>query len=318
MPAASEPVDNPSTPEKVELGRLLFHDPISSVDRKVACVTCHSQYWGMGDGLARSVGVGGVGAPGMGRTGPTHTRRNAPTLWNAAYRTQLFWDGRVASLEDQAPVPMRNALELGRDPADVATDLAAIDEYRARFAEAFPGDAQPVSGANMARAIASFVRTVTSDDAPYDRWVRGDARALSDEEVRGMFLFADAGCASCHEPPLFASDRYARLLPATADDLGRAEVTGLDADRGAFRVPTLRNLRETYPYFHDGSSPTIEDAVARVVASGVATRDLSADEQSAIVTFLHTSLEDVSKEPERPLTVPSGLQVPADGYRIYR
>ncbi len=300
---------------------MLFHDPILSSDRKVACATCHSQYWGMSDGLARSIGVGGVGAVGLGRSGPTHTRRNARTLWNAAYRRALFWDGRAASLEEQALVPLADAAELGRAPEDVVVDLRGIADYRARFAAAFGGGDEAVSAANLPRAIASFVRTIVSVDAPYDRYARGDANALSADEVRGMGLFADLGCASCHAPPLFESERYENVGitsgPGTVDD-GRFEVTKVDGDRGAFRVPTLRNLRATGPYFHDGSAATIDDAASRMARFSAPSRTLTPDELASLVAFLRSSLVDRSHEPTRPDDVPSGLPLPADGFRMQR
>jgi cytochrome c peroxidase len=320
LPEIVVPGDNASNDAKIDLGRMLFHDPLLSSDRTVACVTCHSQYWGMSDGLPRSIGVGGVGPVGLGRTGPTHARRNARTLWNAAYRRALFWDGRAATLEDQVLVPMGDAVELGRAPADVVVDLSANADYRARFVAAFGGD-DAVSVVNVQRAIASFVRTVVSVDAPYDRYARGDANALAADEVRGMNIFADLGCASCHAPPLFESERYENVGIASdpsAPDDGRFEITHVDADRGAFRVPTLRNLRATGPYFHDGSSATIDDAAARMARFSAPSRTLSADELASLVAFLRSSLVDRSHEPTRPDAVPSGLPLPVDGFRISR
>src|SRR6185436_7171742 len=140
IPAAPAPADNPTTKEKIALGRLLFYDPILASDKQVACAECHSEEWGMSDGLPRSIGIDGVGPTGPGRTGPNVLRRNASTLWNAAYRASLFWDGRAASLEDQVLGPLMQSAELGRDPAAVAGDLAAIPEYVTLFETAFPKD----------------------------------------------------------------------------------------------------------------------------------------------------------------------------------
>lgn len=319
MPAVPIPADNPASDAKATLGRLLFHDPILSSDQTVACVTCHSQYWGMGDGLPFSIGVGGTGPAGVGRTGPTHTLRNARSLWNAAYRERLFWDGSAASLEDQVLVPIASPIELNRDVNAIVTDLAAIPAYVEAFQAAFPGDPNPVRVDTLQKAIAAFVRTVISVDAPYDEYVRGDPNAISPDEVRGMFLFADLGCPSCHTPPRFESERYgdAGIRTAGVDDLGRYDVTMVAADRYAMRVPTLRNLRETGPYFHDGSATAISDAVTLMV--GVfGTRAATADEIAAVTTFLTKSLVDLSASPERPVTVPSGLPVPQDGLEITR
>jgi cytochrome c peroxidase len=319
MPDVASPTDNPTTKDKVELGRMLFHDPILSSDRKVACVTCHSQYWGMGDGLAYSIGVGGVGPAGVGRTGATHARRNARTLWNAAYRERLSWDGRASSLEEQVLVPLGDSIELGRAPDDIASDLGAIPAYAALFAAAFPGDIAPVRAQTITRALASFVRTIVSTSAPYDEYVRGDKGALSADEIRGMFLFADLGCPRCHTPPRFESELYADagIRTAGTDDLGRYEVTGIDADRHAMRTPTLRNLRETGPYFHDGSVATIDLAVAWMVGA-FGTRGATDEERRVLIAFLEKSLVDLGNEPERPRSVPSGLPVPLDGFTIPR
>ena len=316
MPAPPVPPDNPITAEKVELGRLLFHDPILSADRQVACVTCHGQIWGLSDGLQYSIGVGGVGPAGTGRTGPTHTRRNAQTLWNAAFRRELFHDGRARSLEEQILFPLADPAEMGRDPEEIVAELRTIDGYRALFAAAFPGDDEPITVQRMLEAIASFERTLVSDHAPYDRYVAGDDGALSQEAVRGMFLFAEKGCAGCHEPPLFESGRYEPSLapPGEAEDLGRFEVTGREEDRRRFRVPTLRNVRETDPYFHNGTVRDLEAAI-RIEARGAPLAD---DEVAAIAEFLRKGLMDKSREPKRALQVPSGLPVPLDGYQVPR
>lgn len=321
FPVPAVPADNAPNAAKVQLGWLLFHDPILSSDRTVACVTCHSTYWGMGDGLPLAIGVGGVGPTGTGRHGSTHARRNALTLWNVGYRTQLFWDGRAASLEDQVLVPLENPVELDRAPNQLVADLNAIPEYVQRFRAAYLADEDPVTLANFQRAVATFARTIVSDNAPYDQYVRGDRGAMSDPEIRGMFVFGAVGCAGCHTPPLFASDTYADMgvlpAPGVADD-GRFEATGIASDRGLFRVPTLRNLRETGPYFHTGAVDTIEAAIQWMATSGGASRAVTPDEVEDIATFLRASLMDKTHAPERPLTVPSGYPVPLDGFEIGR
>ena len=321
IPAAPEPADNPGTAAKVALGRILFYDPVLSSDRTVACATCHSEVWGMSDGLPRSIGVGGKGPTGPGRVGGAETRRNAQTLWNVAYRQALFWDGRAATLEHQALAPLHQAGELGRDPEAVVAELGHLPEYVALFTEAFPGPS-PVSVESLVRALAAFERTLVSDRAPYDHYVRGDAGSLSETSKRGMFLFAEAGCAGCHVPPTFDSPGYADRHLAALDgvierrDPGREGVTHLRADRQAFRVPTLRNVRETGPYFHNGAVDTLEDAVRH--EAGLGARALGDDEIHAITTFLDKGLIDPSRSPGRPAQVPSGYPVPLDGFRIPR
>lgn len=320
FPAVPAPKHNPSSADKVALGRLLFYDPILSSDRKVACATCHSEIWGLSDGLPLSVGIDGVGPTGPGRTGPNVTRRNAPTLWNVAHKPRLFWDGRASSLEQQALMPLLDPKELGRDPEAVAAELSTIPEYATRFAASFPGAEAPVTGENLARALAAFQRGFASDRAPYDQYVAGDAGALSEKARAGMELFAEAGCHGCHVPPLFDSEQYHDRGIGSGDD-GRFEISGKEADRRAFRVPTLRNVRDSEPYFHDGSVQDLTDAVVHEVEQSVtagASRPLTSEEIDALVAFLDKALTDRSREPHRPKTVPSGLEVPKDGFRIPR
>ena len=301
----------------VELGRMLFYDPILSRDGAVACATCHSELWGMSDGLARSVGVDGEGPVGPGREGPNETTRNAPTLWNVAFRPSLFWDGRATSLEAQALLPIENVVEMDRSLSAVVADLKGIAGYVQLFDAAY-GE---IDEAHLADALAAFQRTFRTGLAPYDRYVAGDEGALDEDQQAGMWLFAEAGCADCHRPPLFESERFAARGVGEGTDEGRGAVTGVAEDIGRFRVPTLRNLRETGPYFHDGSTKELEDAVAREVARSEAegqTRSLSVDEVAAIAVFLRKGLMDRSGEPDRPEEVPSGLPVPEDGFRIPR
>lgn len=298
---------------RAALGRLLFYDPILSRDRAVACSTCHSELWGLGDGLALSVGVDGVGPAGPGRHGPNVTTRNSPTLWNVAFRTELFWDGRASTLEAQALLPIENEVEMGREVVELIDELRTVAGYRTLFAEAFD-EAEPITAENVARALADFQRTFITKLAPYDRYARGDRGALKPQAIEGLFLFERAGCATCHTPPLFQSMTYADR--GIGDDPGRFEVTGDEADRHVFRTPTLRNLRETGPYFHDGSVITLEDAVDHE-----ATRSemaLTREEIAAIAFFIRKGLMDRSLEPDRPEEVPSGLEVPRDGSRIPR
>lgn len=319
FPEVVDPFSNLSTPEKVELGRLLFYDPILSRDKKTACATCHSEVWGLADGLPLSVGVDGEGPTGPGREGPNVTTRNAQTLWNVAFRAELFWDGRSPSLEAQALEPIRAERELDMDLDHVVARIDAAPGYESLFRAAFPDEVEPVSAANVAKALAAFQRSFVSNRAPYDQYVKGDANALSEDQLAGMQLFADAGCASCHAPPLFESPRYEQRVESA--DIGRELVTGAAADRGRLRVPTLRNLRETGPYFHDGSTVTLEDAVLREATTSAARGEgqaLDAGQAALVAVFLRKSLMDRTREPSRPDRVPSGLAVPKDGFRIPR
>lgn len=269
----------------------------------------------MGDGLPRSIGLGGGALTGPGREGPNVLPRNAPSLWNVAFRPELFWDGREASLEALALIPLAAPDELGVDPDEAVARLGRVPEYVTLFEAAFAGGAEPVTRDRLLAALAAFQRTLVSDDALWDAWMEGDRAAMSDEMARGWRVFQDVGCDGCHVPPTFMSRGYARRVPA-AQDPGRFVVTGREADRGAFRVPSLRNARETAPYFHDGSVATLEGAIRRELAvDGVALADADV---AALVAFLGRALVDRSREPDRPEVVPSGLPVPLDGFRIPR
>ncbi|HEX6240702.1 MAG TPA: cytochrome c peroxidase [Polyangiales bacterium] len=324
LAAPAAPADNPATEAKRLLGRALFYDPVLSRDRATACVTCHSEIWGLGDQLARSVGVDGVGRIGPGRVGPHVTRRNAQALWNTAYRSELFWDGRTGSLEAQVFFPLEAQDELARDPDQVIAELSAIPAYVALFRAAFPRAEPPVSRDTFAKALATFMRAYVADRTPYDQFLAGDTRALSDQDLRGLFLFADLGCHDCHVPPRFDSEHYAARHvpnPEGIEDLGRYEITGDASERGAFRVPTLRNARETGPYFHNGAVTSFEAAIQHEVDEQRALtghRALRTDELHDLTQFLRRALSDTSRKQFPPDSVPSGLSVPLDGDRFLR
>ncbi len=324
FPEVIAPPDNPTTEEKSSLGRLLFYDPVLSSDQQIACATCHSELWGMGDGLPLSVGVGGGILSGPGRAGPNLTRRNSQTLWNTAFRESLFWDGRATSLEDQVHFPFDAIIELDRNMDDAVIELRTFPEYVRLFTAAFPGEAEPVTRGNLERAIAAFERTLITSRSLYDGYVDGDPLALGDASLRGMQLFADQGCASCHAPPLFSSDRFAdRGVPPVAgvEDAGRFEVTGDEADRNLFKVPTLRNAQDTGPFFHTGSVETLGEAVRQEADFGASHgegRPLTDDEISDVTTFILKGLFDLRHSPARPREVPSGLPVPLDGFNVAR
>jgi cytochrome c peroxidase len=277
----------------------------------------------MGDGLPRSVGFGAGLLSGPGRTGPNMERRNAMTLWNVAFRQTAFWDGRAASLEDQVHFPIVSAVELGRTMDAVVADVAAIPEYASLFAAAFP-DSAAVSATTFAEAIATFERTLLSKRSLYDSFVAGDRRALTDSMLRGMHLLAKEGCTDCHRPPLFSSERFEDrgvAQVAGIEDDGRFEVTHDEADRGRFKVPTLRNAHDTAPYFHTGAIDTLDAAVAQEVAFSVAhdgAPPVDAAGVSDLVDFIREGLFDSGLSPARPHAVPSGLEVPLDGFALRR
>ena len=310
FPPTNEPADNPTTPEKAELGRMLFFDPVLSENDDVACATCHHPDKGFSDFRATPAGLGGV-----------DLARNSPSLWNVAYVQSLFWDGRTNSLEDQALVPLTHADEMGvGDPATMAAQLAAIPEYVALFDAAFGGGASAVTPENTTRALAAFQRTLISDDSPFDRYAAGDFDALSSQQRRGLALFRSGAlrCFECHGAPTFASDTF-RVVGVDSDDPGRADVAD-DGVFGAFKVPTLRNIVLSAPYMHDGSMPTLNEVLDFYESGGgrahgfaqvdvfVNPFELSQQERADLVAFLF-ALTDESRLPESPAAVPSGLPV---------
>ena len=297
---------------RIELGYLLFFDPILSVDRQTACVTCHSEIWGMGDGMARAIGHGAGLQAGPGRRGPNMLRRNAPHLYNLAFRASLLWDGDAQTLEEQALIPIFAEDEMDADPQTLVADLASIPEYAARFEDAFPEDPR-VTLENLASALAAYQRTFISDRSTYDAYVGGRPELMNDDEVKGMYRFADMGCDGCHTPPLFESETFAnRNVPQVEGivDHGLEELTGREEDRGKFRTMTLRNLMSTEPYFHNGSVTSMSGAVRHELEqSGMPFTD---DDVRLIIVFIDKTLRDETQEAIRPPTVPSGLPLPID------
>ena len=266
---APSPPGNPTTPEKAALGRRLFDDTNLSADRTVACASCHDLVAGAGDdGRPVAVGIGGQAGT-----------RNAPTVFNAAFQSRLFWDGRAASLERQAAGPFVNPVEMGMASLEaVEARVRADPRYGPLFAAAF-GDDTPITIERIVEAIAAYERTLIAADAPYDRFVAGDQTALTQSQKRGMALFETLGCRRCHTGPNFsgaslvgpkaafrpfAAYRSPRALAyRLADDKGRA---GETAKVGVFRVPSLRNVALTAPYFHNGAVADLSEAV-RIMAA---------------------------------------------------
>lgn len=297
---------------RVELGRLLFYDPVLSVDQQTACVTCHSELWGMGDGLPRGIGQGAGLNAGPGRDGRNMLRRNSPSLYNIAFRPSLLWDGRETVLEEQALVPIFAEDELGSDQDTVLAELASIPEYVSRFADAFPEDPR-VTLENVAAALAAYERTFISDRATYDAYAGGRTNLMNDDEIEGMFRFAEMGCDGCHTPPLFESETFVnRNVPEVEGivDHGLEELTGREEDRGKFRTMSLRNLLSTEPYFHNGSAKTMSAAIRHELEqSGMPFTD---EDLHLIELFIDKTLRDESRKAIRPVAVPSGLPLSID------
>lgn len=246
------PMDNPLTDEKVDLGKKLYFDKRLSADGTVSCATCHAPRKGWTDQEKVSTGIGG-------QKGTV----NAPTVLNSAYMEKQFWDGRAASLEEQAKGPIENPIEMGFTHAAATTALAGIPGYPPLFEAAF--GTPEVTIDRVAQAIASFERTVLTGNAPYDRYEAGDKKALNASAQRGLKLFfGKANCSVCHSGFNFSNSDFHNLgvgMTKKEPNLGRYNVTKEDRHRGAFKTPTLRNLAATAPYMHDGSESTLETVV---------------------------------------------------------
>lgn len=276
----------PGAPElpaaKVALGERLFHDPRLSRDDSIACASCHNLATAGVDRRKISVGVGGA----LGSI-------NAPTVFNSGYSFAQFWDGRAATLEEQVAGPIHNPVEMASNWAQVLAKLGADEAYRATFAALYPDG---LTAANVADAIATFERTLVTPDARFDRYLRGDTGALTPLEENGWRRFRDLGCTSCHQGILLGGNMYQKFgvlgdyfgrRPTTAADLGRYNVTGREEDRHVFKVPSLRNVALTAPYFHDASATTLEDAVITMARYQLG-RALDQADVEALVAFLHT------------------------------
>lgn len=283
------------------LGGKLFFDPILSRDRTVSCATCHKPEHAFADDVAFSRGVGGQ----LGT-------RNTPSAANVASRLDFFWDGRAASLEEQALGPIANPKEMDLSVAEAVQRLNANATYAAAFAKIFGG---PATEKHLAKAIAEFERTLETGNAPYDRYVAGDDEALSENAKRGRLLFiGKANCASCHSGEDFTADRHKNIGLFTGDgalaDPGRAAVTKDPAHRGLFKIPSLRNVGVTAPYMHNGMFASLREVVdyynaPDAVVKNSVNRDkaleaplkLTPIEVSDLVAFLESLTDDQFRAP---------------------
>jgi len=303
------------TPQQIDLGRYLFFDPLLSGDGSLSCASCHHPDLGFSDGRGRSIGV--TGDP---------VDRSAPSLWNVAFLKRLFWDGRAHSLEEQVTGPLYAPDEMGNTERRLLTDLNANETYRRLFEEAF---GQNVITANAVyTALTAFEASLISLNSRYDRYAHGYHEALSADEIAGLNVFRSfvARCAECHTPPLFTNQEMAVIGTPEPEglpfDKGEGALTGDPTQRGAFRVPTLRNVANTAPYMHSGRFADLRDAVkfytqgrGHAVAEGerlslhwhIWEPDLSERELDLLVSFLHT-LTDETFRPPMPDAVPSGLE----------
>ena len=296
---------NPASAAKVELGKMLYFDPRLSASHAISCNSCHN------------IGLGGADAE------PTslghrwqHGGRNSPTVFNAVFNTAQFWDGRAKDLEEQAGGPMANPLEMASPTAHVAEQLKGIPGYRDLFAKAFPGESDPITLANAQKAIAVFEATLITPNSPFDLFLKGDGNALSGMQKQGLALFMDKGCASCHNGVNVGGGMYApfgvaeipgaNFLPPA--DKGRFMVTKTPSDEHVFKVPTLRNIVLTAPYFHTGQAWDLQQAVAIMGTSQLGVQ-LTDDEIDKITAFLGTLTGEQPKV-IYPILPPSGAGTP--------
>ncbi|MGF1742954.1 hypothetical protein L4C34_18195 [Vibrio profundum] len=295
------PEDNPLTQQKLVLGKALYFDPRLSDSGTQSCATCHNPSFSWGDGMGLGVGH-------------QHQRlgRKSPTILNLAWDEIYMWDGRKATLEEQALGPMESTAEMNMDLKKLPTVLASIPGYVVMFKQAFPQDPHPINVQNVGKAIATFERTVISGEAPFDRWINGDEGALTDEEKQGFMVFTGkANCGSCHSSWTFSDSSFHDIgLPT--DDIGRGKLLpNMEKMQFAFKTVGLRNIDLRGPYMHDGSIGTLEEVVEHY-NSGFISRpslsdeiepiDLTKEEKKQLVAFMRalTSQDEPTSLPLLP------------------
>jgi cytochrome c peroxidase len=304
------------SPQQIDLGRLLFFDPVLSADKNLSCANCHNPKLGFSDGMDRSVGARGQ-----------VSQRSAPTLWNSAFLKVFFWDARAHSLEEQAIGPLFSDKEMANTPEQLLANLNQVEAYPELFEQAFPDSQDALAIDNIVTALSAFQSSLISLNSAYDRYAHGDAKALSPHELEGLNVFRSfvARCSQCHTPPLFTNQQVAVIgtpeptgLPR---DIGAAETFNAKRLTGGFKVPTLRNIARTAPYMHSGRFATLREAAefytkgrGHAVPEGeelllhwhISDPKLTDTELDRLVDFMG-ALSDESFMPETPSQVPSGL-----------
>jgi cytochrome c peroxidase len=303
------------SPQQIDLGRYLFFDPILSADKTISCASCHQPDKGFADGQAVSIGADGQA-----------TTRSAPSLWNSAFSLRLFWDGRTIGLENQALGPLYAANEMANTPEQLLMDLTQNTTYRRLFNDAFP-ESNGLTLAQVYTALAAFQSSLISLNSRYDQYAHGNHAALVENEIAGLNIFRSfvARCAECHTPPLFTNNQIAVIGTPEPEgkpfDVGALVTFEDEKMRGAFKVPTLRNIAKTAPYMHSGRFATLREAAefytkgrGHAVPEGMNLHihwhiwepKLSSHELDLLVEFLGT-LTDQAFMPEIPARLPSGL-----------
>ena len=303
------------SPQQIDLGRLLFFDPLLSADHSVACASCHNPRKGFSDGRARSVGIDGQ-----------RGSRSAPSLWNSAFLNAFFWDARAHNLEEQALSPLFSAVEMGNNPQQLLASLESVEAYPELFKQAFPARVH-LDIEMVATALTAFQTSLISLNSRYDQYAHGDAKALNTQELEGLNIFRSfvARCSQCHMPPLFTNQQIAVIGTPEPEgmprDIGAGATFNSAKLRGGFKVPSLRNIAETAPYMHSGRFATLREVAAfytggrgHAVPEGeelllhwhISEPNLTDRELDRLVDFMRT-LSDNSMQPVIPQSVPSGL-----------
>jgi cytochrome c peroxidase len=321
----THPKDNPSTPEKVHLGRLLFFDPILSGNKDVSCATCHQPEFNYAEFLQTSIGVNGVGSGSTRRFVDANntipfTKRNSQSILNTAFNgltnnktydpesAPMFWDLRAKGLEQQSLEPIKTLEEMRGGTFEdhqildeIIERIRKIPTYQALFSNAFkneaqPGEAQPVTARNLGKALAAYERTLIATNTRFDQYMRGDSSALSTGEKEGMNAFLVAGCAKCHSGPML-SDFKLHTLGVPDSDNRKETDPGINNDY-AFRTPTLRNLRYTGPYMHSGKFATLDQVLMfyEDIAGGkILNRNVKASQMDSLATHMDVNFKDISR-----------------------
>jgi cytochrome c peroxidase len=303
--AANEPIQQiedakPKNPDMVELGKMLFFDPRLSKSGFISCNSCHNLSMGGTDNLQTSIGHNW-------QQGPI----NSPTVLNSSMNLAQFWDGRAKDLKEQAAGPIANPKEMAFSHELTVDVLRSIPQYRARFQQLF--GANKIDIGMVTTAIAAFEETLVTPNSRFDKWLKGDMQALSQTELEGYKLFKESGCTGCHNGATVGGGSFQKFgiyetYKTTNKAEGRSAVTGRDADRFKFKVPNLRNVELTYPYFHDGAAETLEDAVD-IMGRLQLGRKFTKEENAKIVAFLK-SLTGMQPEFTLPILPPSTKETP--------
>ena len=319
LPDSAPNPDNPVTPVKVELGKKLYFDTRLSRSNTISCNSCHNLATYGVDNNVTSMGHGW-------RLGP----RNSPTVLNAALHMSQFWDGRANNVEEQAKGPIMNPIEMGGSDNEGhkigVARIASIDEYVKEFKEAFPQDNNDVTLNNIADAIGAFERTLLTP-SPFDQFLNGQEDALSNQQKEGLKTFMQVGCNTCHNGPAVGGSMYQKFglvngpywefTGSDHQDTGRYDVTGNESDKYFFKVPSLRNIVHTYPYFHDGSVWDLRKAV-RIMSNTQLGTDLSDQQVDNIIAFLHGLTGKVPADVRTlPLLPPSGPDSPKPQDKVF-